>query len=71
LKETGTRAGIPVECEFVENQRETPMTFRALGFAGIAVAMTAIPAIAHHSFAMFDAEKTKTLEGTVKEFRLF
>ena len=45
------------------------MTFRALGFAGIAVAMTAIPAIAHHSFAMFDAEKTKTLEGTVKEFQ--
>src|SRR5262249_28345380 len=45
------------------------MTFRPLGFAGIAVAMTAIPAIAHHSFAMFDAEKTKTLEGTVKEFQ--
>ena len=45
------------------------MTFRALGFAGIAVAMTAIPAIAHHSFAMFDAEKTKVLEGTVKEFQ--
>ena len=45
------------------------MTFRALGFAGIAVAMTAIPAIAHHSFAMFDAEKTKTLDGTVKEFQ--
>src|SRR5258708_22813812 len=45
------------------------MTFRALGFAGIAVAMTAIPAIAHHSFAMFDAEKTKVLEGAVKEFQ--
>src|SRR5215470_11332555 len=45
------------------------MKFRTLGFAGIAVAMTAIPAIAHHSFAMFDAEKTKTLEGTVKEFQ--
>jgi hypothetical protein len=69
LEEAGTGRGIPVECRFVENQRETPMTFRALGFAGIAVAMTAIPAIAHHSFAMFDAEKTKTLEGTVKEFQ--
>jgi hypothetical protein len=60
------------------------MTFRALGYAGsglglaaIAVsAMTlttmtlfAVPAVAHHSFAMFDAEKTKTLEGTVKEFQ--
>src|SRR5258707_13322626 len=45
------------------------MTFRALGFAGIAVAMTAIPTIAHPSFAMFDAEKTKTLERSVKEFQ--
>ena len=26
------------------------------------------PRIAHHSFAMFDADKTVTLEGTVKEF---
>ena len=26
-------------------------------------------AIAHHSFAMFDAEKVATLEGTVKEFQ--
>ena len=26
------------------------------------------PALAHHSFAMFDAGKTTTLTGTVKEF---
>jgi hypothetical protein len=26
------------------------------------------PALAHHSFSMFDAEKTITLDGTVKEF---
>jgi Family of unknown function (DUF6152) len=45
------------------------MKLRALGLAGIAVAMFAIPAVAHHSFAMFDAEKSKTLEGTVKEFQ--
>jgi hypothetical protein len=45
------------------------MTFRALGLAGIAVAMSAIPAFAHHSFAMFDGQKTKILEGTVKEFQ--
>src|SRR4051794_14724406 len=32
-----------------------------------AAAFTA-PAIAHHSFAMFDQEKTITLKGTVKEF---
>jgi Family of unknown function (DUF6152) len=49
------------------------MTFRAFGVAGIAAAvstmMSAIPASAHHSFAMFDGEKTKVLEGTVKEFQ--
>ena len=44
------------------------MKLNALGLAGIAVAMSAIPAIAHHSFAMFDAQKTVILEGTVKEF---
>jgi hypothetical protein len=45
------------------------MKLGALGLAGIAVAMSAIPAFAHHSFAMFDAEKKVTLEGTVKEFQ--
>jgi hypothetical protein len=48
------------------------MTFRSLGLAAIAVSamtLSTLPAVAHHSFAMFDAEKTKTLEGTVKEFQ--
>ena len=45
------------------------MKIKALGFAGIAFAMSAVPAFAHHSFAMFDAEKSMTLEGTVKEFQ--
>jgi hypothetical protein len=49
------------------------MTFRAFGAAGIAAAvsamMSAVPASAHHSFAMFDGEKAKVLEGTVKEFQ--
>ena len=45
------------------------MKLYVLGLAGIAVAMSAIPAIAHHSFAMFDAQKSTTLEGTVKEFQ--
>jgi hypothetical protein len=45
------------------------MTYKALGLAGIAACMFAIPAVAHHSFAMFDAEKIVTLEGTVKEFQ--
>ena len=39
------------------------MKFAALGLAGIAVAIYAVPAFAHHSFAMFDANKTITLRG--------
>jgi len=32
-------------------------------------AVTARPALAHHSFTMFDQSKTVTLHGTVKDFR--
>jgi hypothetical protein len=46
-----------------------PMTFRSLGLAAIAVAIFASPAFAHHSFAMFDADKKVTVEGIVKEFQ--
>jgi Family of unknown function (DUF6152) len=34
-----------------------------------AAAIMAAPALAHHSFAMFDGEKAVTLEGTVKAFQ--
>jgi hypothetical protein len=44
------------------------MKFKTFGLAIIAVALVAAPAIAHHSFAMFDASKTMTVEGSVKEF---
>jgi hypothetical protein len=44
------------------------MKIKVLSLAGIAFAMSAMPALAHHSFAMFDAEKTVTLKGTVREF---
>ncbi|HEX3486124.1 MAG TPA: DUF6152 family protein [Micropepsaceae bacterium] len=43
------------------------MRVQTLCFAGIAAALWAVPVSAHHSFAMFDAEKTITLNGTVKE----
>jgi hypothetical protein len=46
---------------------EAPMCTKAVGLASFA-ALFAIPAVAHHSFAMFDAEKISTLEGTLKEF---
>ena len=44
------------------------MNFRTTILASIAVATVAVPAYAHHSFAMFDATKNVTLQGTVKEF---
>ena len=45
------------------------MTRKSLAMLGAAAALYAVPAFAHHSFAMFDAEKKITLEGTVKEFQ--
>jgi len=44
------------------------MNFRALSMATIAVIAMGAPALAHHSFAMFDADKTVSITGTVKEF---
>jgi hypothetical protein len=39
-------------------------------FLGLAAAVIATgPALAHHSFAMFDRQKEVTLTGTVKEFQ--
>jgi hypothetical protein len=46
---------------------QVSMTMRIM--AGFALAaLTAAPALAHHSFAMFDRQKSATLEGTVREF---
>ena len=43
---------------------------RATGLAlAAAVALGAAPAFAHHSFAMFDSQKSVTLDGTVKDFQ--
>ena len=36
--------------------------------SGIAAAMLAAPAAAHHSFAMFDSSKAISMTGTVKEY---
>ena len=43
------------------------MTLKTLSLAALAATALAVPALAHHSFAMFDASKTVTLDGTVKE----
>ena len=47
------------------------LKFPGIGALGAAIAIVgfALPAAAHHSFAMFDREKTATVEGTVKRFQ--
>jgi hypothetical protein len=42
---------------------------RASLAAATGLALAAAPALAHHSFAMFDQRKVMTLEGTVHEFQ--
>jgi len=44
------------------------MHIRTLALAALTTAAFAVPALAHHSFAMFDADKTVTVKGVVKEF---
>ena len=44
------------------------MNLKVVSLTAIAVAAFMTPALAHHSFSMFDAQQTITLEGTVKEF---
>ncbi|HEX3398163.1 MAG TPA: DUF6152 family protein, partial [Steroidobacteraceae bacterium] len=41
---------------------------KVVALTAIVVTAFTAPASAHHSFAMFDAESTITLQGTVKEF---
>jgi hypothetical protein len=40
-----------------------------LVLAAAAALLAAVPALAHHSFAMFDQRRIVTLEGTVTEFQ--
>jgi hypothetical protein len=47
-----------------------PVSMKMGAMASFAMAaLTAAPAFAHHSFAMFDREKNTTVEGTIKEFQ--
>lgn len=45
------------------------MTNHIRMLAAAALSLAAIPAYAHHSYAMFDATKTVALNGTVKQFQ--
>jgi hypothetical protein len=42
---------------------------RVIALLGAGALLAAMPAAAHHSFAMFDQKKIMTLEGTVHEFQ--
>jgi hypothetical protein len=68
VEESGSRHQLETPMTFTSD-KFTSITFKALGGAGIAIAMYAIPALAHHSFAMFDASQKTTVAGTVKEFQ--
>lgn len=40
-----------------------------IALLGCAIGIAAMPAAAHHSFAMYDLSKTETIEGTVREYQ--
>ena len=44
------------------------MNAKTAGLIAIAVAALTLPIHAHHSFSMFDVDKTITVSGTLKEF---
>lgn len=44
------------------------MNWKVVSLTAVTIAAFAAPALAHHSFAMFDRDKTVTMQGTVKEF---
>ena len=47
---------------------EARRSWRGVALVAIAGIFAATPALAHHSFTMFDQSKKLTLQGTVKEF---
>jgi len=44
------------------------MKFKLLGLCGAAASLLALPALGHHSFAMFDNSQTHHLAGTITDF---
>ena len=44
------------------------MNWKIVSLIAVAATTVSASALAHHSFAMFDAQKTVTMQGTVKEF---
>lgn len=44
------------------------LTFRTLALSGFALSLFAIPALGHHSMAMFDQTQVQSIRGTVTDF---
>src|SRR5579871_5332900 len=59
LQRTRRRNAVP--------RSSTSVKLKIVVLAGAAIAIAA-PAFAHHSFAMFDRNKTASVSGTVKEY---
>src|SRR3712207_5090612 len=55
--------------ESTPEKRTLPMKTAFLSAAALAALAVAAPAAAHHSFAMFDQDKTVVVEGAVTEFQ--
>jgi hypothetical protein len=59
--------------KFREALTEAAMNLNAVGLVAttliIYTAPATVPALAHHSFAAFDVQRSVTLQGTVKEFQ--
>jgi hypothetical protein len=54
----------------MEEMHMTRSSWRAGALAlALPAAVSAAPALAHHSFSMFDSQKSVTLDGAVKDFQ--
>jgi hypothetical protein len=45
------------------------VTMKTLATLGLAIALSPLPSLAHHSYSMFDMDKTVVLEATVVRFK--
>src|SRR5262249_548219 len=67
-KKSDSQAAVLLLRWFILIRMEEPMSRTVFGLAGLAVALTAAPAVAHHAFAMFESSKMLYMTGTVKQF---